>query len=78
MAIKTRPKYEYHNGVRVKQIGIEEYVVCDRCGKEVDAPNAKKRKYCEECAVIVKREMNKERMKRFKERQAQRDNPSGE
>lgn len=72
MAILERPKYKYHNGVRVRQIGFEQYVVCDRCGKEIDAPNAMKRKYCEECAAIVKREKNKERMKRFKERQAQK------
>lgn len=77
VAIMTRPKYEYHNGVRVKYIGIEQYVVCERCGKEIDVPNAKKRKYCEECASIVKREKNKERMARYKERQAQKDNSSG-
>ena len=72
MAIMERPKYKYHNGVRVKQIGIETYTVCDRCGKEIDAPNAMKRKYCEECSAIVKKEKNKERMQRFKERQAQK------
>ena len=77
MAIMERPKYEYHNGVRVKEIGTEKYVVCDRCGQEVKAPNAMRRRYCEECSAIIKREKNKERMIRYKERQAQRDNLSG-
>ena len=77
MAILERPKYKYHNGVRVKQIGIEKYAVCDRCGKEIISPFALKRKFCEECSAIVKREKNKERMARYKEKQAQKDNPSG-
>ena len=71
MAILERPKYQYFNGVRARFLGIEKYVVCDRCGKEIDAPNAMKRKYCEECSAIVKKEKNKERMQRFKERQTQ-------
>ena len=68
MAEKYRPIFNYHNGIRTTYKGMQKYYCCERCGMEITAPNAAKRKYCEECSEIVKKEKNAERMKSYKER----------
>lgn len=73
MAVKYRPVFYYFNGIRGIQYGTEKYYVCDRCGKEFDAPNGKT-KYCPECRDIVKREKANARKRQYRKRQAEKKN----
>ena len=76
MAVKRRPVWNYHKGVRTTLARWESYYICDRCGAEITEPNASKRKYCAECAKIVRREKAAERVKRHRRRKSEQNEPN--